>query len=197
MTRSDVAGWLLLGSFVLWLPVAAMPARIWTAPLPVRLALIAPRRGRWQAVNLSIAAAAVLLVLGFGALAEPLEQAGAGVLVPLSSSALLVGAPLWLASLTFRVTAMTAVSEAEPPTNFAALSAWAGGLFLAWSVLANAAVLGIGVAVVESGYPAAWSGWVAIVIAGLMLAQLTATRDALPALYHVAPALIGIALLLD
>ena len=197
MTRSDLAGWLLLGSFVLWLPVAAMPARVWTASLPERLALIAPRRGRWQAVNLSIAAATVLLVLGFVALAEPLRLAGAGVLVPLASSALLVGAPLWLASLTFRVTVMTAVSETEPPTNLAGLSAWAGGLFLAWSVLANAAVLGFGVAVVETGYPAAWAGWLAIVLAGLMLAQLTATRDALPALYHVAPALLGIALLLD
>jgi hypothetical protein len=31
----------------------------------------------------------------------------------------------------------------------------------------------------------------------LVLAQLLVTGDALPALYHVAPALIGVALLLD
>lgn len=197
MTRSDVAGSLLLGSFVLWLPAAALPSRVWTASLPERLALIAPRRRRWQAINLSIAGAAVLLLLGFAAAAEPLEQAGAGVLVPLSSSALLLGAPLWLASLTFRVTAMTAASETEPQAGFAALSVWAGGLFLAWTALANAAVLGFGVAVVHTGYPSTWSGWVAIVLAALMLAQLAATGDALPALYHVAPALIGVALLLD
>lgn len=197
MTRSELAGSLLLGSFVLWLPAAGLPSRVWTASLPERLSLIAPRRLRWQAVNLSIAGATVLLVLGFVALAEPLEQAGAGVLVPLATSTLLVGAPLWLASLTFRVTALTAASEAEPSTAIAALSAWAGGLFLAWSALANAAVLGFGVAVVQSEHPSAWSGWVAIVLAALMLAQLTATRDALPALYHVAPAMIGIALLLD
>lgn len=197
MTRSDLAGSLLLGSFVLWLPAAALPSRVWTASLPERLALIAPRRRRWQAINLSIAGAAVLLVLGFAAAGGPLEQAGAGVLVPLSLSALLMGAPLWLASLTFRLTAMTPASETEPQAGFAALSAWAGGLFVAWTALANAAVLGFGVAVVHSGYPAAWSGWLAIVLAALMLAQLTATGDALPALYHVAPAMIGIALLLD
>ncbi|MGE5689157.1 MAG: hypothetical protein ACM33B_01240 [Pseudomonadota bacterium] len=197
MTRSDLAGWLLLGSFLLWLPAAALPSRVWTAPLPERLALIAPRRRRWQVVNLSIVGAAVLLVLGFAALAEPLERAGGGVLVPLSSSALLMGAPLWLASLTFRVTSLTGAADAEPQAGFAALSAWAGGLFLAWTALANAAVLGFGAAVVHSGYPAAWSGWVAIVLAALMLAQLAATGDALPALYHVAPAVIGIALLLD
>lgn len=197
MTRSDIAGWLLLGSFVLWLPVAALPARVWTASLPERLALIASRPRRWQAVNLSIAGSAVVLVLGVVALAEPLGQAGAGVLVPLSLSALLMGAPLWLASLAFRVTAMTAASEMEPQAGFAALTAWVGGLFLAWSVLANAAVLGLGVAVVRSGYPAAWSGWLAIVLAALLLAQLTATGDALPVTYHVGPALIGIALLLD
>ena len=158
MTRSDLAGWLFLGSFVLWLPVAALPSRVWTASLPERLALIAQRRHRWQAANLSIAGAAVLLVLGFVAVAEPLEQAGAGVVVPLSSSALLMGAPLWLASLTFRVTAMTAASGTEPLMGFDALSAWAGGLFLAWSALANVAVIGFGVAVVHSGFPAAWSG---------------------------------------
>jgi hypothetical protein len=108
-----------------------------------------------------------------------------------------MGAPMWLASLTFRMTTMTAASGTETPPGFGAMSAWAGGLFLAWTALANAAVLGFGVAVVHSGYPAAWSGWLAIVLAALMLAQLTATGDALPALYHVAPAMIGIALLLD
>lgn len=197
MTRSDLAGWLLLGSFVLWLPAAALPSRVWTASLPERLELIAPRRRRWQAINLSIAGAAVLLVLGFAALVEPLERAGGGVLVPLSLGVLLMAAPLWLASLTFRVTTLTAASGTEPPAGFAALSAWASGLFLAWTALANAAVLGFGVAVVHSGYPATWSGWLAIVLAALMLAQLTATGDALPAAYHVGPALIGIALLLD
>lgn len=197
MTRSDLAGLLLLSSFVLWLPAAALPSRVWTASLPERLALIAPRRRRWQAINLSIFGAAVLLVLGFAALAQPLERAGAGVLVPLSLSALVMGAPLWLASLTFRVTTMTTASGTEPRPEVAALSAWAGGLFLAWTALANAAVLGFGVAIVHSGYPAAWSGWLAIVLAALMLAQLATTGDTLPALYHVAPALIGIALLLD
>lgn len=197
MTRSDVAGWLLLGSFVLWLPAAALPARVWTASLPERLELIAPRRRSWQAVNLSIAGAAVALVLGFAAVAQPLEQAGAGVLVSLALSTLLVGAPLWLASLTFRVATMTAASGTEGSPGLAALSAWAGGLFVAWTALANAAVLGFGVAIVHSGYPATWSGLLAIVLSALMLGQLTAIGDALPALYHVAPALIGIALLLD
>jgi hypothetical protein len=35
------------------------------------------------------------------------------------------------------------------------------------------------------------------VLGGLQLVQLLATGDALPALYHVGPALIGVALLLD
>jgi hypothetical protein len=35
------------------------------------------------------------------------------------------------------------------------------------------------------------------VLGALMLAQVLATGDALPALYHVGPALIGVALLLD
>ena len=196
MTQSEIAGWLLLASFALFLPVAALPSRVWTGPLHEQLALIAQRRRAWQAINLSIAGSAMLLVFGFLALAEPLQQAGGGVLVPLSLGTLLVGAALWLANLAFRVTAM-AVSGAEPPAGFAAVSAWAGGLFLGWTVLANAAIVGIGVAIVHSGYPGTWSGWVAIVLGALMLAQLLATGDAIQGLYHVAPALIGVALLLD
>ena len=196
MTRPEIAGWLLLASFALFLPVGALPRRVWTGPLHERLALIAQRRRAWQAINLSIAGSAMLLVLGFVALAEPLQEAGGGVLVPLSVGTLLVGAPLWLANLAFRVTVM-AVSGTEPLPGFAAASAWAGGLFVGWTVLANAAMLGIGVAIVHSGYPATWSGWIAIVLGALMLAQLVATGDAIPGLYHVAPALIGVALLVD
>jgi hypothetical protein len=109
MTRSELAGWLLLASFALWWPVGAVPSlyRIWPAPLDEKLALIGGRRRTWQALNLFMAAAAVLLVLGFAALTEPLEQAGGGVLVQLSLATLLLGAGLWLASLVFRLTAMT------------------------------------------------------------------------------------------
>jgi hypothetical protein len=196
VTRSDVAGWLLVASFASWFSAAALPSRVWTAPLADRLALIAKRRRRWQTVNISIAAATLLLVLGFAAMAEPLEQAGAGALVPISLAALLLGAPLWLASLVFRVTAMADSSE-ELPAGFTVASSWAGGLFVAWSAIGNGAVVGFGAAVVRSGYPAAWCGWAAIALGALLLAQLLATGDALPAMYHIGPALIGVALILD
>jgi hypothetical protein len=197
MSRADVSGWLLVVSFALWIPAAALPSRVWAAPLEERLALIARRQRTWQAVNVSIGGAAVALVLGFAALADPLERAGGGVLVPLALAALLLGAALWLASIAFRVTAMTAASRAEPPTGFEAVSAWAGGLFLAWTVLGNAAMVGFGAAIVDSAYPARWCGWAAIALGSAMLVQLLVTGDALPALYHVAPVLVGIALLVD
>jgi hypothetical protein len=197
MTRSEVAGWLLVASFVLWLPAAALPQRVWTAPLAERLALIAERRRAWQVVNLSMAGAAVLLVLGFAVMAEPLLRAGADVLVPLALAGLLLGAVLWLASLAFRVTAMAAVSGAEPPAGFSAVSAWSGGLFLGWTALGNAAIAGFGGAVVQTGYPATWCGWAALALGVLILVQLLTTGDALPASYHVGPMLIGTGLLLD
>jgi hypothetical protein len=195
MTRSEAAGSLLVLSFAVWFGAAALPSRIWTAPLGDRLALIAERRRTWQAVNLAIAAAAVLLVLGFVLLAAPLERSGAGYVVPASLATLGLGAALWLTSLTFRLTALTA--ETGPTPALELVAAWAGGLFVAWTILCNAAVIGFGAAIAACGYPAAWAGWAAVVIAGLMLAQLLVTGDGLPALYHVAPAVIGVALLLD
>jgi hypothetical protein len=131
-------------------------------------------------------------------LTEPLERSGAGVLAPMSLAAVILGAALWLASVTFRLTAtMAAASSPEPAPGFGPLSAWAGGLFSAWTVLGNAAVVGFGAAVVHSGYPVAWAGWAAIGLGSLMLAELVLTGDAYPALYHVGPALIGIALVVD
>ena len=115
-------------------------------------------------MNLPIAGAAVLLVLGFAALAGPLEQSGAGVVVPMSFSALLLGAGLWLVTLTFLMTVLA--GAAKPTPGLEAVSAWAGGLFLAWSVLGNAAIVGLGAAIVQSGFPAAWCGWAAIAFGG-------------------------------
>jgi hypothetical protein len=54
-------------------------------------------------------------------------------------------------SLTFRVTAMAAASGTKLTSGFEAVSAWAGGGRLR-------------AVVVHSGYPAAWSGWAAIVL---------------------------------
>ena len=184
MTRTDLSGWLLIASFVLWFPAAVLPARIWTAPHAERLTLIDEQRRRWQIVNLAIAAAAVVLVLGFVALAEPLRREGAPTLTDLSLALLLLGAPLWLASLVHRI--VVARDGA----------AWAGALFLAWSVNANAAIVGFGAALVRSDLSGGWAGWTGIVLAALMLVELLVTGDALPALYHVGPAVIGVAVLL-
>jgi hypothetical protein len=195
MTRWQVAGVLLVVSFGLWLPVALLPVRVWTAPLAERLDLIAERRRTWQAVNLAIAGAAVLLVLGVAALAAPLAQAGGGVLVPLSVASLVLGAALWLISLAFRVWPMAAVAGSQPPPGLELAAAWAGGLFVAWSWLGNVSVALLGAAIVHADRPADWCGWAAIALSGLILVQLLVTGDSLPALYHVAPALIGVALL--
>jgi hypothetical protein len=53
-------------------------------------------------------------------------------------------------------------------------------LFVAWSWIANVAIVGLGAAVVRSSLAGTWSGWAAIVLATLMLVRLLATGDALP-----------------
>jgi hypothetical protein len=138
MTRSELAGWLLLASFALWWPVGAVPSlyRVWPAPLDEKLAVIGGRRRTWQALNLFMAAAAVLLVLGFAALTEPFEQAGGGV----SGAALarhvaprrrpLAGQP----RLSHHRNDPMPLAP-HPPAGFRAVSTWAGGLFLAWTAL--------------------------------------------------------------
>ena len=155
-----MAGALLIGSLALWLSLGFVPSlwRVWALPLDKKLVLIVLHLRAWQVLNLCIAASAVLLVLGFAALVEPLDAAGGGVLVPLSFVTLLLGAALWLANLAYRVTAMTAAAQSGRPPGFEAVSAWAGGLFAVWSWLGNAAVAGFGVAIVHAGYPRPGAG---------------------------------------
>jgi hypothetical protein len=54
----------------------------------------------------------------------------------------------------------------------------------------------LGVAVCRSVLDGSWSGWVAIARAALVLVQLSLTGDALPAAYHLGPAVVGISLLI-
>ena len=108
-----------------------------------------------------------------------------------------MGVALWLVSLAFRVTVTTSAFSGGVPAGFEAVSAWAGALFLGWTILGNAAVAGFGAAVVQSGYPATWCGWVVIVLVALIVAQLLLTGDSLPVLYHVGPLVLGATLLVD
>lgn len=197
MSTPDVAGTLLVASFAVFAVGAAPPSLVpvWRAPAPEKPALIAARRQTWLAANALMFAATILLVLGLDALTEPLLASGGGVLTTMSFITMLLGAALWLASLVFRLTTMA--RTAEPAPGYEHASAWAGGLFIAWTVLANVANTGFGAAVVRADYPSAWIGWAAIAISALILVQLVVTRDGIPALYHVAPAIIGIGVLLD
>lgn len=192
MRADTVAGWLLVLSVAPWFSLLAIDNRIWARPFAERLAMIAERPRAWQFVNVCIAAASVLLVLGFVASLRPLEAAGAGVLAPLSIAAIAIGCASWLVSLAFRVSTLPAAGDAA---SVDLLRSWAGGLFYQWAVLANVAAVGLGAAAVHAGHPSAWGGWLCLAFGALLLLQLATTGDALPVTYHLGPLALGVAFL--
>ena len=79
MTRSDLPGWVLLGSFVLWLPVAALPSRVWTTSLLERLALTAQRQAAIARMGNALAADAASPLRGrWGGVAPDLAVTATG-----------------------------------------------------------------------------------------------------------------------
>ncbi len=114
-----------------------------------------------------------------------------------SVAGLAVGGTLWLIALAFRVWPMTLAARGARPPGLELAATWIGGLFPVWGWLGNASVVMLGAVVVRADRPADRCGWAAAGLAGLVLVQLLATGDARPALYHVAPAPISVALLLE
>lgn len=203
-TNAAIAASLFISGFVLFAIGAAHPAllRAWTAPAADKLEIIAAHRVAWLWANGLFLAAAVATLLGLLPFTILLVEAGGGILMNLGFDAYFVAATVWVVSLVFRLTAMVSVAEearisGAMPSWYPALSAWAGGLFLLYTALANLAFLLYGIDLVDTGYLSAWAGWFAIGFSALVLVQLVVTRDGIPGLYHVVPLVFGIALFFE
>ena len=110
-----------------------------------------------------------------------------------------------IAFLCFRLTvvpwaAERAVADGKPPDGFAALEAWAGGLYVVHMLASYAVFALLGATALASNLLAPWSGWVGLGMGMAFVAGFVATRFAgpfnPPFMAHLYPALLGVVLLL-
>ncbi len=83
------------------------------------------------------------------------------------------------------------------PDAYAPLTRWNGALFAIFSTLAFAGVAAFGGAILATHLLPPWLGWATVVYSLTGLVILAITRDALPAMHHLMPLVIGVVLLLS
>ncbi len=129
-----------------------------------------------------VVAALLVNVLGLALLEDLLRAAGDSIIAQLALVTYLIGAVVVI------VAEMTYLHNRE----------WVYPQIVLHVVLAFLAQAAFGVALLQTGLVASWAGWTTIIwnLAWLVILALASPRNMyFPALHHVAPLLIGIALL--
>ena len=172
MTLSRIAGLALVGGGAVFFAGVSIPllsslgVRVWSAPLPEYLKLIAAHRSAWLWTNGGIVAGVLLTAGGLGGLTALLREAGEDLLGQTGLLLFGMGATFWIVELAFRLSvtlwaAETAASSA-PPALFEPLHRWMGTLFFVYMVLAYLATALYGGALLQTGLLPTWLGWVTL-----------------------------------
>jgi hypothetical protein len=172
-----VAGGLLVLSFVIFAVggILYTGRAIWKWP-----AGETPGYLRWE--RGFVMAAVLAMVLGLVLLERMLEAAGDTLLAPLAMTTFLIGAVVVIVAETFQLSGQEWVYA--PIVVYVALA------FLAQAVF--------GVSLLQTGLLPGWVGWATVIwnLAWLVVLPVISPRDIYyPVLHHVAPLIIGIALL--
>jgi hypothetical protein len=172
-----VAGGLLILSFVIFAVggILYTGRAIWKWP-----AGETPGYLRWE--RGFVMAAVLTMVLGLVLLERILEAAGDTVLAPLAMVTFLIGAVVVIVAETFQLSGQE----------------WVYGSIVMYVFLAFLAQAVFGTSLLRTGLLPGWVGWATIIwnLAWLVVLPVISPRDIYyPVLHHVAPLMIGIALL--
>jgi hypothetical protein len=123
----DVAGWLLIAGFAIFMAGAVGWRLEFQAPLPERFVHLAAHRGRIRWIHRTMTVAMVVTPAGLFATASVAQEP----LVWAAAAAYAIGALPWIGHLVFRLTvservAADVASGASVPDWFAPLEAWMG-----------------------------------------------------------------------
>ena len=209
ISEGRIAGMLLVAGAVIFFASVSIPllsglgVRVWNAPLPEHLERIASNRSAWLWTNRGIVAGVLLTAVGLGGLTALLREAGDGLLGQTGLLFFALGVTFWIIELAFRLSvtvwaAETAASSGAPPAFFEPLQHWMGTLFFLYMALAYLGTAVYGGALLQTAMLPAWVGWVTLgagLFGALSFATGLPTIFTIPAGVHLAPLVIGIALL--
>ncbi len=202
------AGVLLIGGALAFLTGAAIPVRwleVWFASTERHLEVVRTHASAWRWLNGLMIAAVVLTAAGLGALGHVIGNPAAAA----GATAYAGAAVIWIVFSAYRATLSPRVGDRLAATG--ALPDWyqdvsdtAGALFTIYIVIAFAAEAIVGVGLLRAGAVPEWIGWFTVgfgLVGGasqlfpFSRIPVLAGIFQVPILVHVAPLLIGIAVL--
>jgi hypothetical protein len=175
--------------------------RVWTVEREEHLALVAAHGFAWTMANVGFATATVLTAGGLAVFAGSVgDDGGPRAVLTGAAVAYVIAGTLWCVVLGARnrvtpaLARMVAVGSPTEPAE-TLLGNAIGGMFEAFMVITEGALIAIGVTLALDGGIAAPVAWVATLIAVLALAGTVRSGATIPAVIYLPTLLVGIALL--
>jgi hypothetical protein len=173
----------------------------WKLPLDEKLDHIAGQPRYWTRMGVVWLPILALSVAGMTAFGFQLASSGSGTLSYLALGAFVFGSVAWLIGSLVQTSAVKQAAELR-----AASGVTPGWLQAAWSlawwseltyiVAANVAFIVWGVAILDTGFPADWMGWTAILLGAITLLLVVFAKEAFPQLGVIVPIILGVALII-
>ena len=206
-TERRFTGMTLLLGALLFLAGASMPVTdskgttIYALPPREHLLVVFAHSMLWQWASILFISGTIVTILGLALLATQLRDAGDRAFSQLGLIAFVFGAVLWVIILAFRLgidpwAAQQTARTGVLPDYYMPLTLWTQTLFVIYTVLAFAALVAYGGAVLSTRVLPHWVGWLAMAYGLAGLGLLGVTGDSYPVLHHLMPILMGILLLL-
>lgn len=172
-------------------------------PLEKTLPVIVERRKRWMWIHGWMIPGVVLTAIALFALRDILQASGETIWSTLMAVFFLIGAPLVICMMTFRITVMDQAASSFVrtqvlPESFEWLHQWSVSLYAVHMVLSYLSSVFLGLAALSGGLFPAWFGWTAVVFGALGTFGFVLMRGgpfASPILVHVIPFIAGMLLL--
>jgi hypothetical protein len=188
MSPVQLAGTLLIaGAICFWLGAGLPPRRVYVETDPQeRARLIINHRSNWVVGHILLLAGVLIVAIGLGVFTGTVETANARPLAIVGLVAIALGSIVWAYIVVrFRL--------AMPPEEYVRTTAEAW-TYPTFTLLTLVALILFGIVLLMSGFPI-WLGIVIAGLSGLILIAFLARQNTIPALYYIAPLIMGIVLL--
>lgn len=173
----------------------------WSLPRDDKLDHIGTEPAHWVRLGANWIPMLTLAVAGLAGFAYQLAAAGGGTLAWVGLGAYLFGAVAWLVGVLAQSVGIRIAAELRRDTgtnpdwvDVAWTTAWWSEL--TYVLVANLAFIAWGIAILDTGFPAEWVGWTAVLLGALAIAMVGLLREAFPQLGVLVPIVLGVALLL-
>jgi hypothetical protein len=187
MSTIHLAGLLLIAGPLSFFIGGGVTWKVWVQPDMEQMAqVITQLRPAWILGHILFLVGVVTVVIGLGVFTGSIEAANARTLAIVGLVAAVLGSLVWA----YIVLAFRLSMSAEELVHTKA-GAWT---YPAFTVLTLGALVLFGIVLLVNDFPA-WIGIATAGLSGLILIAFLARKNTIPALYYIAPLILGIALL--